>query len=78
MNYILSSPVATEDSNLRSAIAYLQIHNAWRESQIAHSVMLFEPEPAKLTAAIEVVTRHCLDGLNQRWAQQRGNDSHEQ
>jgi hypothetical protein len=68
VKYILNAPVTSHDARLRSAVAYLQIYNAWRESRIASGVLCFEPEPAKLTDALDTVTRHCLDGLNTRWA----------
>ncbi len=53
-----------DQHKLRCAVALLRIHNAWREGNRYRGVLQYEPEPKKFTAALELVTGHCMRELN--------------
>ena len=54
--------------SLRGHVAYLRLYNEWRLNNEPVGALQFEPEPKKVTAAIEAVTRHCLTELNKSLA----------
>jgi len=48
---------------IRKAIALLRIHCAWRD-RVLDRLISYEPEPAKVTAALKLVIPYILNILN--------------
>lgn len=65
---VIEIPDPAGDKKLREDVAYLRLVNKWREGQIEAGI-IFEPEPHKITLALENVTGHLLRELNKRWAE---------
>lgn len=52
------------DAKIRNAAAYLILFNTWRQSNEPTDPLRFDPEPKKITEALELVTIYCLQKLN--------------
>jgi hypothetical protein len=48
---------------VRKAIALLRIHTAWRD-RVLDRLIAYEPEPAKVTAALALVIPYLLANIN--------------
>jgi hypothetical protein len=59
---------------LRGHAAYLRLYNQWRSSNEPVGAIQFEPEPKKVTEALEAITRYVLEQLNAKLAAKKKGD----